>query len=36
MVVAWVIYELYLHVGMEKELIVASFVDILSVLKFVG
>jgi len=36
MVVAWVTYEFYLHVRMEKELIIAPFIDILGVLKLVG
>lgn len=36
MVVALNNVERYLHVGMEEEFVVASFIDVLGVLKLVG
>jgi hypothetical protein len=36
MVVALNHVERYLHVGMEEELVVASFIDVLGILELVG
>jgi hypothetical protein len=36
MVVALDYVKSYLHVGMEEELVVASFIDVLGILELVG